>query len=302
LLRSGLVTVQVALGVACLFLIYTAVESLVWARPIPEVRVPPPEALAAKDLSFDRFQVIEERNLFGTLSFGPAPVEVEEEEIAESKLPLKLLGTVVTDPPLFSSATVENEKTREHLVVRVKDRVAGAEVVRIDRKRIVVENRGEIEAITLEPEEAAAAEPQRTTAEERRRARIASRRTRARTTRPTTLTDRVRELGRSARETQPEAAQGRPPDPILGQARMLPSYGEDGQLEGLKVSNIRGGSALEAAGFQNGDIIRVVNGTEIASPTQGLRMLRNLGKEDRFNVEVDRAGEPVTLEYTPEEP
>lgn len=299
---------QVALGVACLLLLYTAFEPLVWARPIPEVRVPPAASLEEEDLSFDRFTVIGKRNLFGTLEFAPLPIEEdEEEEIAESQLRVKLLGTVVTDPPVYSSAMVENETTREHLVVRVEDLVAGARVTRIERGRIVVENRGELEAIVLDTESdrgESAATARAATAAERRRARIAARRTRARQPQPqgsTSLTERVRELGRRAREAQ-EQQPPRPADPILGQARMLPSYAEDGRLEGLKVSSIRAGSALETAGLEDGDIIQAVNGTEISSPTQGLRMLRNLGKDDRFNIEVDRGGEPVNLEYTPEGP
>jgi type II secretion system protein C len=300
LLRYGLVALQVVLVGISLYFVHNIVRSLLRSAPVPEARVPPPAPVPERDLSYGRYASIVRRNLFNSRSFQPAALAEAtepEEDLEESKLRVKLIGTAAAQPEALSVAAVLDESTNERLVVRKGDILAGARVERIERKRIVVNNRGKREAISLD-EDGSASPPK--PAPPRARARP---RARGRTT-AGSLASRVRQLAQRAEEAGSRQATARPPIPgpvsILTQARMLPSYDENGELRGLKLSQIKAGSRLQAAGFQEGDVVRSVNGTEIASPAQGLRILREIDASEAVEVEVERAGELMALEYSPE--
>jgi type II secretion system protein C len=300
LLRYALVALQVVLVGISLYFLHNIARALIRSAPVPEARIPPPEPVPERDLSYARYASIVKRNLFNSRSFQPAALTAApepEEDLDESKLRVQLIGTAATQPEALSVAAVLDESTNERMVVRKGDMVAGARVERIERKRIVVNNRGKREAISLDEEARAAPAPPPRRPGVRARPRARGR------TPSGSLAGRVRQLAQKAEE----ASSGRAPTPrsagpvsILTQARMLPSYDEDGELRGLKLSGIKAGSQLQAAGFQEGDVVRSVNGTEIASPAQGLRILREIDASEAVEVEVERAGELMALEYSPE--
>lgn len=182
MLATGLRAIQVTLLAACAYLLYLSLSPLVGAAPIPETRVPelPPATSPARD--FPRYQIIADRNLFQTPEGATAaPTEAELEE---SKLRLRLRGTTAAVPASLSVATVEDVAKRETLSLRVDDWVSGAQVVRIERGRIVVDNRGTLEQLTLEEAEKTTPKTRapRTTRESRA-ASVRSRTANARTTR-----------------------------------------------------------------------------------------------------------------------
>ena len=187
---------------------------------------------------------------------------------------------------------MEDLSNKERLVVRPNDNLAGARVVRIERRRLVVDNGGRLEAVTLDEDDKAKA-PLRTSKRSSQ-----ARRTGGRTQTPN-LAEQVRKLSRQA------AARSKPRpsrrQSVLTQARIVPRYGEDGELTGLELSAIKPDSLLEAAGFENGDRVVSVNGARISDPAQGLKSFRGLSEEGGFVVEVERDGSLVELEYTSEE-
>jgi general secretion pathway protein C len=222
---------------------------------------------------------------------GPAPLPPEE-ELAESKLKVRLIGTVASTDSALSLAAVEDLGNKERLVVRANDELSGARVVRIERKRIVVENHGRLEVVTLDEEDEAKPASRASPGGRARRA------AHNRPKRPS-LSNRVRQLSQQA------AASARPArsrvQSVLTQARIVPRYAEEGQLTGLELSAIKPDSLLETAGFENGDLVVSVNGTQISDPAQGLKSFRGLGDEAGFVVEVEREEGIVEIEYTPEE-
>jgi hypothetical protein len=87
-----------------------------------------------------------------------------EEDLEATKLPLKLLGTATHSDPSLAWAAVQDLKNRNHLVVRVEDRLLEqARVVRIERGRIVLENKGRREELALEEDGAPPGRPARLT-------------------------------------------------------------------------------------------------------------------------------------------
>ena len=151
MLATGLRAIQITLLAVCAYLLYLSLSPLVGAAPIPETNLPQVEPPRPPAQDFPRYQIISDRNLFHTpdaAETGPA-----EEEFEESKLRLRLLGTTAAVPREFSVATVEDLAKNQNVSLRENDWVSGAQVVRIERRRIVVDNRGTLEQLTLEEAE-----------------------------------------------------------------------------------------------------------------------------------------------------
>ena len=149
MLALGLRAVQLALAACGAYLLYLAVASLVAAAPLATVDLPRVAGPAPADPSFARYGVIGERNLFRTRD-QPVVLASEEERLEESRLNLRLLGTTATDPAALSVASVEDVAKREVLSLRAGDQVSGARVVAIERRRIVLDNHGRREQLSLD--------------------------------------------------------------------------------------------------------------------------------------------------------
>ncbi len=149
MLARGLRAIQVLLMLVCGYLVYSTSVSLVGATPVPETRVLEVAPAPQGALPFERYAIIAERNLFKTREVAIPAGELGE-ELEESRLRIRLLGTAATTPPELSVASVEDLTKRETLVVRVGDLIGSATVVRIERKRLVVDNRGRLEQISFD--------------------------------------------------------------------------------------------------------------------------------------------------------
>jgi general secretion pathway protein C len=283
--------------VACGYVVATSARTLLRPTDTPAFELARAKSGSPTRRSFERYAAISRRDLFqpqpiakSSQAAAPPPPDPEE-ELAESKLRIRLIGTAAATDPAFSLAAVEDLGNKERLVVRPNDALAGARVVRIERRRLVIENKGRLEAVTLDEEDEGKTQPLPSRSGRQRREQK----------RPGTssMADRVRDLQRQA------AVGPKPPrsrvQSVLTQARIVPRYGEDGQLAGLELTAIKPESLLEAAGFENGDRVVSVNGTRVSDPAQGLKSFRGLSDKRGFIVEVERDGSVVELEYTPEE-
>jgi general secretion pathway protein C len=278
---------NVALVAAGALVLLASARSLVRSTPIPELNLKIAAPPATQVRSFDRYASIAQHRLFGARPSPRTLVVPEAEKLAASRLQVQLIGTAAASDPAISAAVLLDEKTKEKVVVRLNDLLSGARVVRIERKRVVVERNGKLEQIVIDDEPNAKKVGAR---------RAASRRPRPRPRAAADLSQRVRQLAKP-----PAQARKPPVQSVLTQARIVPRYGDDGQLGGLELSAIRPGSLLESAGLENGDLVLGVNGTRVSDPAQGLQAFRELSNPDTFVLEVDRGGEVLTLEYTPEE-
>jgi type II secretion system protein C len=133
-----------------------------------------------------------------------------------------------------------------------QDIKGGAKVMRIERRRIVLQNGARLEELALEGDTPGAAEPARTT-QRRTASRPDARGNLER------LADNRFAVNRG--ELQNLATN---PSALFSQARILPKY-EGGQMVGVQVSGIKPGSWFEQAGIQNGETITAVNGAAIGA-------------------------------------
>jgi type II secretion system protein C len=80
----------------------------------------------------------------------------------------------------------------------------------------------------------------------------------------------------------------RNPATLFAQARILPKY-ENGAMVGVQLNAIKQGSLFEQIGFQNGDVIRELNGIKIDSPEQSAKILLEFVDAKSFNVVVENS-------------
>ncbi len=146
---------QLALLGLVLYLVSTAASPLDSASPAPRAELPRVPAPAPATPDANRYAVISERNLFETRD-QPVAVEPAEEQLQETGLGLRLLGTTVSKTPERSVASVEDVARNETLALRIDDTAAGAKLVRIERGRIVLDNGGVLEWLLLADDQGAA--------------------------------------------------------------------------------------------------------------------------------------------------
>lgn len=79
----------------------------------------------------------------------------------------------------------------------------------------------------------------------------------------------------------------------LRSARVIPA--RDG--EGWRVFGVRRDSLPGRLGLQNGDVVRRVNGHDLAQPDALLSAYAELRSAERLVVELERGGQPTTLRY-----
>lgn len=275
------------LVLSCFFAarILTEVAAGAFAPPSGSaVTGPAPAAVSARPAG-ERPQIILARNLFRASTQEAAAPVPEDEVYQKTKLPLRLLGTAARAEAALSWAAVEDLDDRKHLVVRVKDQLKGrAEVVRIERRRIVLRNGGRLEELGLDEAgpTAAAANPG-----------MAPRRFAGRpapgpppvqempSAGPEALVapprGTVQRLGGDryavAREDFEDVAVN--PAQLFSQARILPKYVE-GQMVGVQLNSIKSGSVFEEMGIRDGDTITELNGIRISSQQDSAKVLREL--------------------------
>jgi general secretion pathway protein C len=303
--RVAVWTANAALAVLCCWIVAGVAGNVAGGvlAPATSAEAAPLPAAEATERGWKERQVILDRNLFNAaLLGGEGPGD--EEKLAKTKLPLKLLGTASNADPRASWAAVEDLEKRQHLVVRVADRLQGkAEVIRIERRRIVLQNGGAREVLALDEEQQGAAGTRTASASARR----ALNRRPAPTPTPPPMdetsgnspVERVQRLaddrfGVSREDVQSVANN---PAALFSQARILPKY-EEGQMVGVQLNSIQSGSLFEQIGIQNGDTITEFNGIQITSQQDSAAVLRQLTEASEFNVTVTGAdGQPRRLTY-----
>jgi general secretion pathway protein C len=83
---------------------------------------------------------------------------------------------------------------------------------------------------------------------------------------------------------------------LMRTARVIP-HEEDGRVVGVKLYGIRRNSLLGRLGVRNGDMLRTINGFDMASPDTALEAYSVLRSADKLTLAIQRQRKEVTLEY-----
>ncbi|XXF75973.1 type II secretion system protein GspC [Myxococcaceae bacterium GXIMD 01537] len=208
----------------------------------------------------------------------------------KSGLRVKLLGTLVAGDPNWSFASVQDMTTQRSQTYMVGDRIQSAEVLEIERERVIVLNNSRKEFIDGQPGDGAGIAVNTPVNEPRA---------------PTPVNTENKGVGsgiRALSENEYEV----PRDEInrtLGnlnevamQARIVPAF-KDGQAQGFKLFSIRPDSIYSKIGVQNGDVIRRINGFDMNSPEKALEVYSKLKEANNIVIELERNGSPVRKSY-----
>ncbi len=230
----------------------------------------------------------------------PLPVEVvEPTEVPgydpnappqRTGLRVKLLGTLIAGAPEWSIASIQDVNTQKTQTYMIGDKVQNAEVLEIERTRVIINNGGRREFIDNTAGDGAAP--------------IAA------YTPPTpapsnTAAPPSSGLGNGIRSTNeneyevPRAEIDRTLsnlNDVAMQARIVPAF-KDGVAQGFKLFSIRPDSLYTKIGVQNGDVIKRINGYDLNSPEKALEIYSKLKEASRIEIELERNGSNVRKTY-----
>lgn len=288
--RPWITALNVVLGAGAVLLLGFSIanlaEGFLTEQEAAAVAPPPAPPASARDWA-NRARIID-RNLFNVSTLAPSEDVEKAESYEKSRLPLRLLGTASAGEA--SWAAVEDLETRKHLVARVGGPLKGATVLRIDRCRIVLQNAGRREELSLEtPAGCFDGAPRSSGAQ----APLATARGRG------GVQAAVQRLGENRFAVPRAAVENAAANPaaLFSQARILPRY-DQGKMVGVQLNAIRPGSLFAQVGIQDGDTVTQVNGVTVATPEDSQRVLEQFASGGALSVTVTgRDGQVRELEY-----
>jgi len=190
----------------------------------------------------------------------------------KSGLRVKLLGTLASVIGKWSIASILDLGKQRAQTYGIGDKVLGAEILEIQRERVIVLNSNRREYISNEPEVAGHA-PQPPS---------------------TGLGTGIRAISDSEYEV-PRAEIDRTLS-NLNEARIVPAF-KDGQTQGFKIFSIRMDSLYKKIGIENGDVIKRINGNDLNSPEKALEIYSSLRGASRIDIEIERNGAVLRKTY-----
>jgi general secretion pathway protein C len=238
----------------------TLLELALQPLPTKTVRSHPIALEPVATVAADRFGA-----LLGLPQKAEAPL-APDDALVRSRLPVKLLGTLVNEGDAeWSMASVEDATSRSTTTCMLHDLISGAEVLAIERARIIVLNRGRREFIDgALPSDVA-------------------------------LSSGIRQVRENAYELPRSELERNLPS--LANIAVVPAF-KDGQAEGFRLSSIRADSIYAKIGIQNGDVVKRINGVALTSPERALEAWSRIRATSRIDLEVDRRGAVVNQTYT----
>jgi general secretion pathway protein C len=205
----------------------------------------------------------------------------------KTSLRVKLLGTLLAVRPQWSLASILDTGTNRAQTYMVGDKLEGADVLEIERERVIILNSHRREYIDGEAGSGAVVAynppPPRGTEPPH----------------PSVLGTGIRALS----ENEYEVPRGEIDktlsnlNDVAMQARIVPAF-KDGQAQGFKLFAIRPDSIYTKIGIQNGDVIQKINGYELNSPEKALEVYTKLKEANRIDIEYERNGVKGHKTYT----
>jgi general secretion pathway protein C len=210
-----------------------------------------------------------------------------------SSLRLKLLGTLLAGLPEYSVASIQDVVTLKSQTYMIGDKVQGADVLEIERSRVIILNNNRREFIDNTPGDGSAvayAPPVMPTAPGRpvndgAPPSVAL----GNTIKPTS--ENEYEVPRAEIDKTLSNL-----NDVAMQARIVPAF-KDGVAQGFKLFSIRPDSIYTKIGIQNGDVIKRINGYDLNSPEKALEIYSKLKEASRIDIEVERNGAAVRKTY-----
>ncbi len=238
----------------------------------------------------NEFNPILVRNLFNSEGSGEEDTSLEGCEPQESNLPLKLKGVIYGGASDSSLVLLESTATRETDSFVLGESVPGnARISDISRDRVYFVKNGCPQYLEVEQPEVA-----------KRREADPSRRS-ARTSTASVGSDLdyseegFERRGEEINVTKQWIEQAVTLDfaKTLQDAKASPNM-VGGQVKGFVLTQIRSDSVYEKMGFENGDVVRSINGIELNDAARAIQTLQAMRTEANLEVTYERNGTVMT--------
>jgi general secretion pathway protein C len=213
------------------------------------------------------FAAIAAAHLFGVP--GAEPVITATLDAPETRLDLKLRGTIAADDPSMAHAIIADGKGKDS-VYFLKDKVpGGAELYEVHADRVILNRAGTLETLRL-PKLSKALGQKKSTVK----------------------TVNNRRTGGFAAGKPAQA--GQPPASFTDIIRPQP-FMPNGELKGYRIYPGRDRRKFAALGFRPGDLVTQINGQALDNLQSGMEVFKQLGSATSINVTIERAGQPMEV-------
>ena len=266
-----LITIAVYLSVNAFYGFTTSMLDSSDAVIVPQQEIPSP----VDDIQqpFSHYKTISQRDLFNTKTEKDQKTkeEVNIEELKPTQLNLKLWGTVMNDGGR-AYAVIEDAKERKQNLYRVGDTIQNATVKMILREKVILSVNNKDEILQMEKLHASARVPSRSKAP-------GGSQTQNITLKRADVDSAVKNVNN-----------------LLGQVRIRPHF-EGGKPSGLSLTGIKPNSIFSNMGLRSGDVLTGVNGKEIESVDDVLKLYENLRSSSNVKLDLKRRGKTQTIDY-----
>jgi len=218
------------------------------------------------------YHTIVERNLFNTLKKETSqPIPLKIETLKQTELNLKLWGTV-TGLAGKPYAVIEEAKGKQQNLYRVGDTVQNATVKMILREKVILSVNGKDEILEIEHARSLAGSrrPYKTVRKSRRQK----------------ITLKRSQIENSIKNV----------NELMKQVKIRP-HTENGQAVGLRLASIQRGSIFRRMGLRSGDVITGVNGSNLVSVDDALKLYENMKSSSNMSIDIKRRGRNRTIDY-----
>jgi general secretion pathway protein C len=224
------------------------------------------------------------RNVFDSTKVGQFSTSTQDEGDAGTRtsLPLVLLATVVSEPPKYSSALIQEDGGSDGASgYGIGDEIMDeATVHRIEQRRVILKRSdGALEY--LEMDDAAVKKTKK--GKKGKKGKWGG----------------IEKAGDNKftvdEDTFNKALEN--PEKLANSIRAVPHTDSDGKIDGYRLSGVRRSSLFNKLGIRNGDVVHSVNGNTLDSMQNAMEAYNSLQGERDFNFEVTRRGKRNTFEY-----
>ena len=231
-------------------------------------------------LPMSHYDSITARNLFHLQAPSTEKVKESQVDLAalkQTELNLKLWGTVFGTGNT-NYAVIEVKKTRKQNLYKKGDTLEEAVVKMILREKVILEVNGKDEVLTMEKVKNSRSSTKRT-GRTANFSRPGATRTQKINLKRSLIEDSIKDISK-----------------LMTQIKIRPHM-ENGEAGGLKLSSIKPNSIFRRMGLRNGDVLMGVDGQNIQTVDDALKLYENLKTSSSVKVDIKRRGRIRTIDY-----
>ncbi len=221
-------------------------------------------------------------NLFGAINKEPVK-KVEQQNVVDTKLNLKLRGIFAADTPAKANAIIEDGRGKQAVYfIDEKLKVSGRVFLReVYVDKIILETNGTKEALRLvkekspivirkSPDKPPGARTDKRT-EDKRNDKL--------------LTRKLNDYRNKLRSDPRSVA-----DVISGRPHFI-----NGELQGFRIQPGRDKRLFNELGLRRGDIVKSINGIELTNMQEAMTLMRDAQSLQELNVQIQRGNDSLSL-------